>query len=381
MDAIERVLIAPIKDLLSKIPSLGPELSLAIAGVAAVLVFFLISLIFVAASSNKSFKKKLEGITVFINDGEVITEENVEGLHNRMETEMPDSINKGWSYFLEQRDGYPSDYITQRDVFEDKKPAKAGKVFFGITSAIVIILTIWVSFMMGRTGSLKDFTFSQIADKPLLLAGIIASLCAPLLAYIIFRAILGAACNKQLKKTKAAFADFQTALDEKIMIYAEPEDEFISDNMSEINAEIEEILANKLNNREIVEIITVPKIEETEPVDAEEPVEEEVIEEEVVEEEIVDEEPELEEVAAAVAVEEEASEEDEESMENLLIRLVYMVEEMSKDENLTANDIEQVVEILYTEMLRPDRDEVDRKIIEECFVYLAEIAPLYGMDV
>ena len=68
--------------------------------------------------------------------------------------------------------------------------------------------------------------------------------------------------GKQYSKLEKAFSEFQNALDDKVLIYAEEEDEFVSENIGEINAAIEEIILDKLQNKQIVEIVTAPKIEE-----------------------------------------------------------------------------------------------------------------------
>lgn len=403
MESIERLLISPVKELLGKI-SLDIELSLAIFGAAAVAVFFLLSLIFAAASSNNKFKKKLVGITEFIGSGDQITEENVEGLHDRFEKDMPESVKKNWGCFLEQRDGYPSDYITQRDTFENIKPAKAPKAFFGLFSALVIVFTIWLTYFICKGASLSTIKLEDFTDNLLLLASIIAAFCAPLIVYVILRLILNAVCSSQLKKTKKAFAEFQKALDEKVLVYSEPADEFITDNIYEINAEIEEILANKLNKREIIEIVSVPKIEEKAPVAVEEPVaaeapvaaEKPVIAEEPVvavpagkvytekvyaeveklaeDEPFIPEEP-LAEVAAA-----EAPAETEEEKISQITSLVYIIESLSKDPDTTGEDVKQVADILFAELQKPGRDEIDVQVIIECFQYLQDISPYYGVS-
>jgi len=371
MDSIEKAIISPLKDIISKIP-LEMALALAVAGAGLVIVLFLLSLVAVALSANKAFGRKLEKTTEFLRNGQPITEETVEPFNARLDT-LSEPIKKGWGYFLEQRDGYPSDYITQRDAFEDRKPARAGKVFFGILSAIAIALVVWLTVFIEK-GTLASVGLADFTENFELVGSILAAFFAPFIIYVILRFVLAGICSMQLKKVKRLFSEFQSALDEKVLIYDEEEDEFISENISAINAEIEEILASKLNKQEVIEIVTVPKMEsdiEEEPV-----VEAPVVEEAKPEPAPA---PEIPAVEVAAAVVEEEHEETQEEKESTLIEIVYLVERLSKDEEATREDLEQLTFVIASQLERPNRTPKDIELLESCLYYLADIAPLFGL--
>ena len=210
MEAIENGIIIPIKDLLSNSP-LSLELTLAICGMAAVIVFFLFSLIFWALSSVQSFRKKLILACEYLKTSDEITEENVEGLNNELK-KMPEEVQKGWSCFLEQKVGYPSDYITKKDALQDKKFSgnqKAGKTFFGIVSTFVIVLTIWIMYLISSGHSLSQVGLEDFTSNFEVVGAIIAALCAPLLVYIVLAAVLNFLYRVQYRKLEESFLIFK----------------------------------------------------------------------------------------------------------------------------------------------------------------------------
>lgn len=354
MEAIENVIITPIKNILSQ-TGLATDLMLAICGVAVVFVFFLIALIFKGLSKTKAFTKKLAANTEFLIKSEEISEENVEGLHNNLKA-LPESVQKGWGCFLEQKYGYPSDYITSRDVLADKSYSgknTAGKVFFRVFSAIAIILTIWLEFVINKGASLSTVGISDFTTNFQLVAAIIAVFCAPLLAYIIFNAVLSATYNKQYKNLEKQFSEFQNVLDSKVIIYAEEEDEFVSENIGEINAAIEEIIANKIDNKEIIEVVTVPQVEELEviisAIEPEQPVP-------------------IEEVPAEEEEEEDTPEQKQKRLEGL-VEIIDMA--VFKDKKVTKAEIEELAIIINNEKEYSHRDEKDKAILEECLIKLS----------
>lgn len=365
MQAIENVLITPIKDLLSG-SGLGVDILLAIVGVVAVAVVFLISLLIKNFSLTKAFTKKLMITTASLLKGDEITEENVEELNNSLKT-MPEAVQRGWGCFLDQKIGYPSDYILARDVLTDKKFSgrnKTGKTFLGVFSALIIIITIWIEYLVSKGDSLSTVGLADFTSNFELVGAIIAAFCAPLLFYIIFNVILNAGYNNQYKKLEKAFSDFQNALDDKVIIYAEEEDEFVSENIGEINAAIEEILSNKLENKEIIEIVTAPKQEEKEIIEVEtveEPIEETTVEEieEIIEEEVEYEEP--------VFIER-TEEEKKQRLEGLIAIIDQAV---FHDPEISKQDIEELAIIIDNERNYGLHHEKDRDILEECLRKLA----------
>lgn len=369
MEAIENIIVTPIKDLASQI-GLAADLLLAIFGIALVAILFALSLIFKGQSALKSLAKKLDSATAFLQASEEITEENVEAFNNKLKT-MPESIIRGWGFFLEQKVGYPSDYITSRDVLSDQKlntKNRAGRTFFRIMSALVIVLTIWCEYIIGKGASLASIGLADFTSDFVLVASIIAVFCAPLLVYVILSAVLSVLYNKQYLKLENSFASFQNALDAKVIIYAEEEDEFVSENIGEINAEIEEIISDKLENKEIIEIVTAPKAEQEEiaEVIGEEPAAE--VEELVAEP--VDESTAQEEEPVAIVLEDtpEAAEEREQRL-SALIEIIDTA--VYRDPKVTREDIEELALILSEELRSPYRDDEDRAVIEDSMFKLA----------
>ncbi len=372
MEAIENIIITPIKALASQ-TGLAADLLLAIFGIALVAILFAFSLIFKGQSALKIFAKKLDSATAFLQASEEITEENVEAFHNKLKT-MPESIIRGWGFFLEQKIGYPSDYITSRDVLSDQKLGtknRAGRTFFRIASALVIVLTIWFEYAVGKGASLASVGLADFTANFGLVASIIAVLCAPLLIYVILSAALGILYNKQYLMLENSFASFQNALDAKVIIYTEEEDEFVSENIGEINAEIEEIIADKLENTEIIEIVTAPTAEPEEIVEvAEEAEEEPVAEVEELAVEPVAEPVAQEEEPVVIAIEDtpEAAEEREQRLSALIDIIDTAV---YRDPNVTKEDIEELATILNEELQSPYRDADERSVIEDSMFKLA----------
>ncbi|MDD4315767.1 MAG: hypothetical protein PHC84_01250 [Clostridia bacterium] len=371
MEAIENAIVTPIKELASQL-GFAADLLLAAAGAALVIILFLLSLIFKGKSATRLFTKKLDGATAFLKASEEINEDNVEAFNNKLKS-MPESVIRGWGFFLEQKVGYPSDYITSRDVLCDNKLSsknRAGRTFLRITSVLVIVLTIWLEYVIGKGASLASVGLADFTADFGLVASIIAVFCAPLLIYIIFSAVLGALYNKQFKLLEASFAAFQNALDEKVIIYAEEEDEFVSENIGEINAEIEEIISDKLENKEIIEIVTAPKVEPEEIIEVavpEEPVQQLPIFE--LAEEPVDSQPEAEEVAV-ITLEDTA--EEAKVREQRLTELVYIIDTaVYNDASISREDIEELATIINKELQSPYRDADDLAVLENCMYKLA----------
>ncbi len=364
MEAIENGIITPIKDFLSG-SALGSDLTLAICGVAAVVVLFLFSLIFWSLSSTQSFRKKLVFTEEYLKNSDEITEENVEGLNKELQ-KMPEDMQKGWGCFLEQKVGYPSDYITKKDVLQDKKfsgSSKAGKTFFGISSAVVIILTIWLMYMVSSGKSLTQVGLSDFTSNFEVVVAIIAALCAPLLVYIVLAAVLNFLYRVQYRKLEENFSAFQNALDNKVIIYSEEEDEFVSENIGEINLAIEEILANKLEDKAIVEVVTAPGTVAKKEEPKQEEKEETKEEAEQVKEPEQKEEPKKEDTDTP----EQTPQETQARLQNLIDIIDQAVYE---DKNVTKQQIEELALIINNEMENSFRDEKDKEALKECLVKL-----------
>lgn len=299
-----------------------------------VLVAFFIALGIKAGSKTSKFRKHLDDTTAFVNAGDDIDETNVEGLNARIQdARMPRSVAKGWGNFLDQQAGYPSDYITEKDAVGDRKSCnfKAGKGFYNFVSWLVIVVAAGLAAVL-HFDIIKNTDWStakSVADGVMFVLPILGTVVIPLVVYIIFSAFLGLAGRNQYKKTVKSFRKFQDAIDGKVVIFREPQDEFIAENIDEINSAIDVILANKLGDSEIIDIVTTPSIPEENAVEeVEAPVAEAPATADVKEE-----------VVAEVATEPEAPAMAEEVRQSHFVELVNIVARLLGDPNATEYDV------------------------------------------
>ena len=249
--------------------TLSPAVYILAAGAILIIVGFFISLGVKSGSKANKFRKHLDDTVAFVNANGTIDAENVDQLNARIQdSRMPLSVAKGWGAFLEQQTGYPSDYITESEALGARKgncKYKAGKGFFKVWSSIVILLCIAVSAICcyDVVAGIDVASVKGIQAIVLLVLPVLGTLVVPWLVYVIFGAFLACAGKKQYKKVQQSFRKFQDALDTNVIIFRETQDEFISENIEEINAAIEDILASKLGDSEILEIVTTPKIDES----------------------------------------------------------------------------------------------------------------------
>jgi hypothetical protein len=231
--------------------------------------------------------------------------------------------------------------------------------------------------------------------------------------FVSLLAILNFGYRKQEKRLLDVYTGLRNMLDGNIAVYREKEDVFISENIEEINAAIEEILQNRAHNRRIQELIEVeaaPKPGEvmaladlasddeayfTEEQEAKyrhdeddepahnpfESVYEEEEEEEEEEEAVQEPEPEPEpEPVHAHEEEEEETDDDlfgpapqtEEERDRRLLELVIAVDSLIQYEGTTQEDIEQCATILFrAQHSKHFADENIQWVFEECFTILA----------
>lgn len=395
--------------------NLSPATSCLVLGLIVVLIAFGIAMTMWAKGKANTFRKNLNETTAFILKEGVIDAENVDGLNDRLR-DLPRSVSRGWGAFMEQQTGYPSDYITERDVLGTKKSyadKAGGLILFDTISAIILcICAILVGIGCGpMINQFAEAGLPDMASVAKLATETCAGIGVPLLIYVILRAVLAFIYRRTNKKTIAAFRDFQDALDNCVAIFKEHEDEFVAENIEEINAAIEEILANKLESHEIEEIVTAPKIseeeraEETEAEEVEETVEEEISEEEVLpeddllpeedyepdyepepEEPIAEEEPVYEEVSVVeegpveeTSAEEPVSEEvaadepmTEEQRGQHLLELVYLADRASRDPEIDREQLAELAEYLYSVMTGGNYDDPEeQEIFSACLEILS----------
>ena len=347
---------------------LSPALYLLVAGAVLVLIAFFIALIAYAAGKTVKFRKKLDKTTAYVEQEGIIDEANVEALNEQIQT-LPTAIGRGWGNFLEQQTGYPSDYITEKEALYSKKShAKkaGGRVWFDLASAIIILVIAALSCI-----ACLEIVSDPALDAKTLSAAlrvilpVVGTLVCPLIVYVILRAILCGVYHGGYRKTKKSFVKFQEALDNYVAIFREEEDQFVAENIEEINAAIEEILANKLENREIIEIVTTPQVVAEEPVT----VVEETPPPAIVEPE-PEPEPEPEAEPEVVAAAEPQTE--EERRGSFLLELVYLADRASRDPNITQEQLVELAEYLYSVMTSGDYDnDEEQEIFTACLQILA----------
>lgn len=342
--------------------ALNPAVYVLLFGSIVLLVLFFIALGIRSASKGNKFRKHLEDSAAFVNAGDTIDENNVEELNARIQSPlMARAVAKGWGAFLDQQTGYPSDYISENEVFGDRKnnpDYKGGKGFFAFVGAVIVVLCALLA-AIGCIDTVRGIDVSTGAGAAAVMEFIlpvIGAIAVPLIVYVILLGILGILSNSLLKSTTAAFRSFQDALDTKVIIFRETQDEFITENIEEINAAIEDIIASKLGDSEILEIVTTPEIDEELAV-PEEPAP-------------VAEEP-APEPAPAPVEEAAAAEEPVQTKEQLLLQLVYIADAASKDPDITADQLIELAE--YLEQARADGDynDEENEIFDACMIILS----------
>ncbi len=337
VNQIKSFLFSESLDFLNLGAELSPAVYIMAIGAILVLVAFFIALGIKSGSKVNKFRKHLDDTVAYVNAGEDIDETNVEGLNARIQdARMPRSVAKGWGNFLDQQVGYPSDYIAEKDVVGDRKSCsfKAGKCFYHLISWIVILVCAGLAAIchLDIIEATDWSTAQSVADGVKFVLPVLGMVVVPLIVYVIFSAFLGLAARNQYKKTVKSFRKFQDAIDGKVVIFREPQDEFIAENIDEINSAIDEILANKLGDSEIIDIVTTPAISEENVVEEVEEIPEApapVVEEPTVKAE----------VAAEVAPAPAPAPMTEEERQSQFVELVRIVDRLSKDPAATEQDV------------------------------------------
>ncbi|NLT19340.1 MAG: hypothetical protein GXY10_08120, partial [Clostridiales bacterium] len=261
LDSVRSILVNDL-DFLGLGEGMAPAIYIIALCTVLILVGFIIALIVAGAGKMSKFKQNLDDTTAFVNANGIVDEENVGGVYQRIKT-MPRSVNEGWGHFMEQQAGKPSDYISEKEVLgarKDNPSYAAGSKFFKVFSSIIILLGI-IAAAIGCVDALYNIADDSTAFVKFALP-VIGTMAAPWLIYVLLNAILSGVNKGKFNKLRASFISFQDALDSNVIIFNEEQDEFITENIEEINAAIEDILANKLTDSEILEIVTTPKIDE-----------------------------------------------------------------------------------------------------------------------
>jgi len=360
LDSVRSILVNDL-DFLGLGEGMAPAIYIIALCTVLILVGFIIALIVAGAGKMSKFKQNLDDTTAFVNANGIVDEENVGGVYQRIKT-MPRSVNEGWGHFMEQQAGKPSDYISEKEVLgarKDNPSYAAGSKFFKVFSSIIILLGI-IAAAIGCVDALYNIADDSTAFVKFALP-VIGTMAAPWLIYVLLNAILSGVNKGKFNKLRASFISFQDALDSNVIIFNEEQDEFITENIEEINAAIEDILANKLTDSEILEIVTTPKIDERYVVE----------EAKLPEMEVSEEKPQVEEEKPAQATQQSQVAEEINKGERL-VQLVFIADKASRDPNATAQQLEELVVYLETVKTSGDYDDPEEQsVFDDCLTMLS----------
>ena len=339
----------------SFLPDIDISIKLGVIGGIIILLLFFIALAMSAGCKITRYRKKLMQGAKMLNAQPPVTEENVDVVYKELETH-PEEVKKGWEAFMDQRVGYPSDYITTKDVLSRREfsgKGAAAKVFLIILGAIVCALVAIVGF------------FNEVEAGTVMQAVMaLEFLIIPVAVYIITVLLLDIAYNRKIRRLGLTFESFCEILDAKVVVSDKDERDFVSDNLEEINRRVEELIAGRTGGEDVIEVIAAPRVEQTEEV---EPVAEEVAEP-VVEEEPVAAEPE-EEPEPVVKY----ADMTEQEKEDYFLALLDVVDRAVADETLTDDDYALIAATIYENAMQTGAMENpdEAAIFDECFSRLA----------
>ncbi|HIU60138.1 MAG TPA: hypothetical protein IAB05_01960 [Candidatus Stercoripulliclostridium merdigallinarum] len=251
-------------------PHASPALFVIVVSAALIIVCGLIALGFRASSKGNKIKKHLEDTTAYLEATGEIDVDNVEGLNEKIQDKnMPNTVKRGWGNFLEQQTGYPSDYISEAETFGDKKTNSDFKGGNGFVTGMGVLISL-IAAAVGAVGywdrvantNLEDLGNDFILGVCQMILPFLFCLVVPLGVTLVVSAVIKGLNSSLRKKTIAAFRKFTETLDANVVIFREPENEFIAENIEEINAAIDDIIAGKLGDSEIMEIVTPPAVPE-----------------------------------------------------------------------------------------------------------------------
>lgn len=351
----------------------GQFVFLALLGVIAVVLFFAVGALVSLKSKTKADTLVFRATTAYINESGEIGPEQAEELNAYLQ-DLPEPVSRGWGNFLEQKVSYPSDYISEEEVFSSKRHAsnyRFGKTLYAVLAAIGALIIIFLASVVSARHNTQGEFGSGIAVT--LAFQILSVIIAPLILYIVLYAALAAIYRAQEKQCVAAYREFTAALDGAVTIFRETktDEEFLKENVEVINEEIEKIIASKIQQNEIIDLVTTPRMGEEEAASAvveEIPeIEEEPVE--AVEEEKVEELP---------APEEDNAEEDapmtKEEEQSQLIMLVTIVDNAIADvRGTTKEDLEELALIIFNAKQSGYEDPKDQEVLDECLHKLSDL--------
>ncbi|MCR4660979.1 MAG: hypothetical protein K5765_03130 [Clostridia bacterium] len=390
-----------IKELVDKLntgflPDLDISIKLGLIFGILILICFFVCWAIASACKIAKYRKTLIGDIKKLNDVGDIKIENAGVVYETLKNH-PEEVKDGWSDFLDQRVGFPSNYMPASKVLSKREFSgknTVGKVLFGIVGIILVALS-------GVIGFLSELTDGKVSATEILVA--IQFILIPVAFYIICLLLLNVVYSKQIVRLEKAYKSFVEILDERVVIEDREEKEFNSESLDEISQKVAELLRNKEENNEVIEVITIPTAEKVEelPEEFEEPAEEKVEEpveetvkepEETVEETVeevkqeepeVEPEPELEPEPEPIVEEEPVPVAESKKLENMtedeqddfFFGIIDIVADACFDESLTQDDYFELAEYLdYRAQETGAYDDPGAKeIIELCFDKLAQM--------
>ncbi len=391
-------LILPLEDKLNSFLSGFSDkpdnypLYIALIGSIVLTILFIVALLAFRVNKLNLFKRNLKHANVYIESIGIIDEDEVPELYKRIER-LPMAIQQGWAKFMDQQVGYPSDYIEDQAVFGDKKVdriKKSGRYSFAIVGTILIFVTLFAISIVSR-GILQALAadLSDTISWTKLIANTFLGLTIPVVFLLIYYLILGFIRKRLTYKVAALFDEFQDLLYRSVTLLREEVPEYVSENIEEINAYIDEILKNKLEDKEIIQLVTTPKVDYADYIqDLELQLEQpEAVPEPVVEK--VQEPPaEQPKVALKEEVKEEVKEEAAadvapvatpviqivETERSYLEQLRVLVEMAIKDKvNTTKQDLEDLAVVIATAKEDGYPDPKDQKLLDDCLYMLSDL--------
>jgi len=169
---------------------LSPAVYIAAAGAIGVLLVFFIALIANASGKAKKFRNYLADTSAYINALQVVDENNVDQVYDKIKS-MPRTVTAGWSAFMAQQTGYPSDYITEKECLNERKSNisfRTGRGFYVLASVIIICICTALAAIscidVIRGPGIVNATVASIA--------VLATVGAPVLFFAVFYAALRA---------------------------------------------------------------------------------------------------------------------------------------------------------------------------------------------
>ncbi len=263
-----------IKDMCDKIgfTSAGQRfIALAIVGTAIVLLAFIIALLSTLGSKKKKETKKYKVAKEFLDTNGEITEENIEHLNPYIQ-DMSANISSGWGEFLasDSANDYPSDYMKAEKVFGSAKQEKSrtGKTFFAAVSMIGVLAVAFLGALLSRSEGVLDVLSAGTIIY--LLFDIISVIVFPLIAFIVFSLILSAVNRGITKKSYKAYNEFISTLDDVVVISKEkPEEKTeeevkVDEKIDLLDDEVQKIINSKIEQNELIEIVTTPRVRNVE---------------------------------------------------------------------------------------------------------------------